>query len=139
VLHEGAQRLQTVTANVAGGDVASFIQAAKPKIATEVELPAGTYLQFAGAAEAQSQSRRDLISNSLIAGAGIILLLSIVTCNWRNLTLILANLPFALVGGVLAVFARLHSFRGRTSASAADTDKVQRRVALWSSGALAPK
>jgi Putative silver efflux pump len=70
-----------------------------------VELPAGTYLQFAGAAEAQSQSRRDLIINSLIAGAGIILLLSIVTCNWRNLTLILANLPFALVGGVLAVFA----------------------------------
>src|SRR5947209_1503692 len=45
------------------------------------------------------------IINSLIAGAGIILLLSIVTCNWRNLTLILANLPFALVGGVLAVFA----------------------------------
>jgi Cu/Ag efflux pump CusA len=105
VLHEGAQRLQTVTANVAGGDVVSFIQAAKPKIATEVELPAGTYLQFAGAAEAQSQSQRDLIINSLIAGAGIILLLSIVTCNWRNLTLILANLPFALVGGVLAVFA----------------------------------
>jgi CzcA family heavy metal efflux pump len=104
VLHEGAQRLQTVTANVAGGDVVSFIQAAKPKIA-EVELPAGTYLQFAGAAEAQSQSLRDLIINSLIAGAGIILLLSIVTCNWRNLTLILANLPFALVGGVLAVFA----------------------------------
>jgi len=104
VLHEGAQRVQTVTANVAGDDVVSFVQAAKPKIATEVELPAGTYLQFAGAAEAQSQSRRDLIINSLIASAGIILLLSIATCNWRNLTLILANLPFALVGGVLAVF-----------------------------------
>jgi len=40
----------------------------------------------------------------LIAGVGIILLLSIVTRNWRNLLLILANLPFALVGGVLAVF-----------------------------------
>jgi len=32
-------------------------------------------------------------------------LLSIVTRNWRNLLLVLANLPFALVGGVLAVFA----------------------------------
>ncbi len=42
--------------------------------------------------------------NSLIAGVGIILLLSIVTRNWRNLLLMLANLPFALVGGVLAVF-----------------------------------
>jgi Cu/Ag efflux pump CusA len=36
---------------------------------------------------------------------GIVVLLSIVARNWRNLVLILANLPFALVGGVLAVFA----------------------------------
>src|SRR5262249_42330637 len=43
--------------------------------------------------------------NSAIAGVGILLLLSIVTGNWRNLMLILANLPFAMVGGVLAVFA----------------------------------
>ncbi len=105
VLHDGARRLQTVTANVAGTDVASFVEAAKAALAAKVQLPAGTYIQFAGAAEAQSQSRRDLIINSLIAGVGIVLLLSIVTRNWRNLLLILANLPFALVGGVLAVFA----------------------------------
>jgi Cu/Ag efflux pump CusA len=105
VLHEGARRLQTVTSNVVGGDVTSFVQAAKAAIAAKVELPAGTYLQFAGAAEAQAQSQQDLIINSLIAGVGIILLLSIVTRNWRNLLLILANLPFAFVGGVLAVFA----------------------------------
>ena len=41
----------------------------------------------------------------MIAGVGIILLLSVVTRNWRNLLLILANLPFALVGGVLAAEA----------------------------------
>jgi Cu/Ag efflux pump CusA len=105
VLHEGAQRVQTVVANVAGGDVASFVRAAKAAIAAKLELAAGTYLRFAGAAEAQSQSRRDLIINSSIAGVGIIVMLSIVTRNWRNLLLILANLPFALVGGVLAVFA----------------------------------
>ena len=104
VLHEGAQRLQTVTANVAGGDVASFVDAAKAAIAANVELPGGTYVQFAGAAEAQSQSRRDLIINSSIASVGVLLLLSVVAGNWRNLLLILANLPFALVGGVLAVF-----------------------------------
>ena len=104
VLHEGARRVQTVTANVAGTDVPSFVQAAKAAIAAKVELPSGTYVQFAGTAEAQTRSRRDLVFNSLIAGVGIILLLSIVTRNWRNLLLILANLPFALVGGVLAVF-----------------------------------
>jgi Cu/Ag efflux pump CusA len=105
VLHEGAQRLQTVTANVAGMDVVSFVQAARAAIAAKVQLPAGIYLQFAGSAEAQSQSQRDLFVNSLIAGIGIVLLLSIVTRNWRNLLLVLMNLPFSMVGGVLAVFA----------------------------------
>lgn len=105
VQHEGARRLQTVTANVAGRDVASFVQAAQAAISRKVRLPPGTYLQFAGAAQAQEQSQRDLLINALIAGVGIVLLLSIVTRNWRNLLLILANLPFALVGGVQAVFA----------------------------------
>jgi CzcA family heavy metal efflux pump len=105
VLHEGARRVQTVTANVTGTDLVSFVQAAKAFINSKVQLPAGTYIQFAGAAEAQSRSQRDLIVNSLIAAVGIVLLLSVVTRNWRNLLLVLANLPFALVGGVLAVFA----------------------------------
>jgi CzcA family heavy metal efflux pump len=104
VLHEGARRVQTVTVNVTGTDVASFVQAAKAAIAKKVPLASGTYIQFAGTGEAQSRSQRDLALNSLIAGVGVILLLSIITRNWRNLLLILANLPFALVGGVLAVF-----------------------------------
>ena len=41
----------------------------------------------------------------MLAALGIVLLLSIVLTNWRNLFLVLANIPFALVGGVLAVFA----------------------------------
>ncbi len=105
VLHEGARRVQTVTANVIGTDVVSFVRAAKAMIASKIRLPSGTYIQFAGAAEAQSRSQRDLIVNSLIATIGIVLLLSVVTRNWRNLLLVLANLPFALVGGVLAVYA----------------------------------
>jgi CzcA family heavy metal efflux pump len=105
VLHEEARRLQTVTANVAGSDVTSFVQVAKAAVAAKVLVPVGTYIHFAGTAEAQSQSRQDLIANSAIAGLGIILLLSIVTRNGRNLFLVLVNIPFALVGGVLAVFA----------------------------------
>ena len=42
--------------------------------------------------------------HSLIAAAGIVLLLAIVFRNGRNLLLVLANLPFALVGGLLAIF-----------------------------------
>lgn len=105
VMHLGAQRLQTVTANVAGRAVTAFVQDAKAAIAAKVQLPVGTYIQFTGAAQGQSQSQRDLILNSLIAGLGIVMLLSFATRGWRNLVLVLVNLPFALVGGVLAVFA----------------------------------
>jgi CzcA family heavy metal efflux pump len=105
VSHLGGRRLQTVTANVAGRDVASFVQDAQAAVSANVELPSGVYVEFAGSAQAQAQSRRDLLIHSSIAAIGVVLLLSIVTRNWRNLLLVLVNLPFALVGGVLAVFA----------------------------------
>ena len=105
VQHDGGRRLQTVTASVAGRNVASFARDAEAAIRARVRLPPSGYLEFAGAAQAQSQSQRALVINGLLAGVGIVLLLSIVTRNWRNLLLVLANLPFALVGGVLAVFA----------------------------------
>jgi len=68
-----------------------------------VTLPAGTYLDFAGSAAEQARSRRDLLVHAGIAAVGIIVLLSVVMGSARNLLLVLANLPFALVGGVLVV------------------------------------
>jgi CzcA family heavy metal efflux pump len=103
VLHQGARRVQTVTANVVGRDVDSFVAQARRKIAREVALPPGTYVTFSGSAEEQARSRRDLLVASGFAGAGILLLLGLVTGHWRNLLLVLANLPFAAVGGVIAV------------------------------------
>ncbi|HAM73653.1 MAG TPA: CusA/CzcA family heavy metal efflux RND transporter, partial [Verrucomicrobiales bacterium] len=44
-----------------------------------------------------------LALNSGVAAIGILMLLSVVFGNWRNLLLVLANLPFALVGGILAL------------------------------------
>jgi CzcA family heavy metal efflux pump len=103
VLHRNTQRVQTVTANVSGRDLESFVADARKKIADEVELPPGAHVEFTGAAEAQARSRRDLLVNSLLAATGIVLLLSFVSGHWRNLALVLINLPFAFVGGVFAV------------------------------------
>jgi Cu/Ag efflux pump CusA len=105
VLHEGARRVQTVTLNVAGNNVGAFVRNAQQQIASKVKLAPGDYLQFTGTAEAEAQARRDLVVHSLLAALGIVLLLWVVLMNGRNLLLVLANLPFALVGGVLAVFA----------------------------------
>jgi CzcA family heavy metal efflux pump len=105
VIHEGAQRLQQVTCNVEGRDVASFAAEAQRNVARRVSLPAGTFVVYGGSAQAEGQAARDLVVHSLMAGAAIVLLLAVLFGSWRNVLLILANLPFALVGGVLAVFA----------------------------------
>jgi len=104
ILHDGARRVQAITCNVAGRDLNSFTADAKKKILAGVSFPAGTYLSFTGAAAGQARSRQDLLVHALIAGVGLVLLLSIVIGHWHNLVLVLVNLPFALVGGVLAVF-----------------------------------
>lgn len=102
VQHLGAQRVQAVTANVAGRDIAGFVAAAKRKIAKEVRLPEGVYVTFSGAAEAQAAARRDLLLHAALAGFGIVVLLAIVTGSAANLMLVLVTLPFAFVGGVAA-------------------------------------
>jgi CzcA family heavy metal efflux pump len=104
ILHDGARRVQAVTCNVSGRDVNSFTVEAQKRIRALVKLPPGEYVQFSGTAAAQARSRNELMIHSLLAFAGIVLLLSIVLRSARNLLLVLVNLPFALVGGVLALF-----------------------------------
>ena len=104
VMHEGARRRQTVTCATSGRDVTSFVEEAKKQVAAKVSFPAGTYAAFTGAAEAKAKAQRELLLHSAIAAVGILMLLTIVFHNWRNLLLVLVNVPFALVGGVLAVW-----------------------------------
>lgn len=96
--------METVTLDVPGGDLNTFLREAQRRL-SRISFPAGTYVAFAGTTEAQARSRHELLLHSLLAGFGIILLLSAVMRNYRNLLLVLANLPFALVGGVVAAWA----------------------------------
>ncbi len=102
ILHSGAQRLQTVTCNVTGRDLNSFFAELRDRIHDEIDLPADVNLEFTGAAVAQARSREELLVHSLIAGVGIMVLLYVALRRVRNLALVLVNLPFSLVGGVLA-------------------------------------
>lgn len=102
ILHSGAKRIQTVTANNFTQDSTSFNNDLKNRIKSDVKLSAGSYLEFTGEAEANAQSREDLIVHSLLAGAAIFLVLYIAFGRLRNLLLTFVNLPFALIGGVLA-------------------------------------
>lgn len=104
IAHERAQRRQQVTCNVVGRDMASFVADLQEQLG-KISFPSGVYPSLGGAAMAQKAARNELLVHSAIAGIGIILLLSIVFHNTRNLLLVLANVPFALIGGVVAAFA----------------------------------
>ncbi len=102
ILHAGSKRIQTVTANVQNRDLDNFNGELKKRIKTDVLLNAGNYIEFTGEAEANAQSREDLMVHSLLAIVAIFLMLYIAFGRLRNLLLTFANLPFALIGGVLA-------------------------------------
>jgi Cu/Ag efflux pump CusA len=83
--------------------VTSFVAEAKKQVKAKVNF-GSTYAVFSGAAQAKERAQRELLLHSGIAAVGILLLLAVVFHNWRNMLLLLANVPFALVGGVLAVW-----------------------------------
>jgi CzcA family heavy metal efflux pump len=105
VLHSGGRRIQTVTANVNDRDLQAFEAQARQAIDEQVKPSEGNYLVFSGTAAAQRQAQVDLIVHSLIAGIGIFLLLYIAFNSLHNLIITFVNLPFALIGGVIAVLA----------------------------------
>jgi len=103
-VHEGTLRRQQVTCDVEGRDVASFAAEVKRKIRSQVALPPGVFVAYGGTAEAQNEALQELLLHSTVAAVVIVLLLSIVFANSRNMLLVLVNVPFALAGGVLAAF-----------------------------------
>ena len=103
ILHQGAQRKQTITANVIDRDMDSFMQELKSKVLDEIPFSANSYPEFTGAAVEQAQAKEDLLLHSLMAGAGVLIFIYIAIGNSRNVLLTLANLPFSLIGGLAAV------------------------------------
>jgi Cu/Ag efflux pump CusA len=104
IAHEGGLRRQAVTCNVGKNlDTATFVAEAERQVKA-MALPAGVSYAFTGEHEAQRTARRELLLGSLVAGAGIAVLLGMAFGSARRLVLVLLNLPFALVGGVAAVY-----------------------------------
>jgi Cu/Ag efflux pump CusA len=101
--HDGGQRRISVTFNVSGRSLQDVVAEARHRIDSSVRLPAGFFVEFTGAAAAERQTRNELLLYSLLALALIFGVL-MVAFRWRaNSLLVLVNLPFCLIGGVLAI------------------------------------
>jgi CzcA family heavy metal efflux pump len=101
---ENVQRRIIVQANVAGRDLGSVIDDVRREIAQRVALPRGYFAQYGGQFEAQERAARQIALLSLGAIAGIFVLLVVALGSARLATLVMVNLPLALIGGVATVF-----------------------------------
>ena len=103
ITHDGGRRMQTVSVNLGRRAVSGFVREAQARVSREVAMPPGTYAVFAGESEARAQSQRDLSMYGAMSLTGIALLLFLALKSRRGVLLVMVNLPFALVGGVLGV------------------------------------
>ena len=103
ILHQGSQRRQAVTCNVIDRDMDTFMEELKARVLKEIPVSAASYPEFTGAAVEQAQASNELVLHSLLAGVGVMVFIYIAIGSLRNAILALVNLPFALIGGVVAV------------------------------------
>jgi CzcA family heavy metal efflux pump len=103
ILHQNGQRLQSITSQVVNRDIVSFMDELEKTILEKVRFTAELYPEFTGAAIEQAKAKEELLILSLLVMAVVMMLVYIAIGSFRNVILMLVNLPFALVGGVIAV------------------------------------
>ena len=101
---ERASRMVVITSNVKGRDLVSFVEEAKQKITAQIKLETGYHIQFGGQFENQQRAAKRLSIVIPIALMLIFILLFSTFHSIRQTLLILANIPFAMIGGVFALW-----------------------------------
>jgi CzcA family heavy metal efflux pump len=101
---ENVQRKTVVSANVAGRDQKSVVDEIRKKIEGNIKLPEGYRIEYGGQFESEAEASKTLVVTSLLALFVIFFLLYQEFKNIKISTIILINLPLALIGGVLSVW-----------------------------------
>jgi cobalt-zinc-cadmium resistance protein CzcA len=100
---DGVRRIG-VEMNISGRDIGGFVAEAKQKIKEKVKLPPGYYITWGGQFENQQRAMNRLMIIGPVAISLILLLLYVTFRSIRLALLVISNLPFALIGGVFALF-----------------------------------
>jgi cobalt-zinc-cadmium resistance protein CzcA len=104
--HENGERRIVIQTNVRGRDVGSFVAEAAEKLSASLQVPTGYYLTWGGQFENQQRAMARLSLVIPLSIAIIFLLLFVTFQRIRQAMLVLLNVPFAMVGGVAALWIR---------------------------------
>ncbi|MEW5790455.1 MAG: efflux RND transporter permease subunit [Pseudomonadota bacterium] len=102
---EMGNRYSVVIANVRGRDLVGFVDEAKRLVAQKMKLPTGYHITWGGQFENQQRAAKRLSLVVPISLGLIFLLLFSTFGSVRQALLVLSNIPFALVGGIVALWA----------------------------------
>lgn len=103
---EDGQRRIVVMSNVRGRDLGSFVAEVRSKIDRNVALSTGYFIEYSGQFENQERATRRLLLIVPLAIALIFVLLYLTFTSAKLALLVVANVPFALVGGIAALWVR---------------------------------
>lgn len=106
ISRENAQRRVAIQTNVRGTDLGSFVRLAQEKVNSSLKLPAGYEIEWGGQFENQWRANRRLMFVLPVSIAVIFALLFATFHSVKQAALILLNVPFALVGGIAALWLR---------------------------------
>ncbi len=104
ISRENVQRKIVISANVAGRDLNGVVSDIKKNIETSIQLPEGYRIEYGGQFESAESASKILFFTSIFAICVIFLLLYGEFRNATLSTIILVNLPLALIGGVFAIW-----------------------------------
>ena len=97
-------RMVVVTANVEGRDLVGFVEEARQKVTAQVSMPEGYWLKWGGQFENQQRAAARLGIVVPISIGLVFLLLFLTFGSMKEAALILSNIPFAMIGGVFALW-----------------------------------
>ncbi|MGL2501561.1 efflux RND transporter permease subunit [Helicobacter pylori] len=105
VVRENSMRMSVVRSNVVGRDLNSFVEEAKKVIAQNIKLPSSYYITYGGQFENQQRANKRL---STVIPLSILAIFFILFFTFKSIPLallILLNIPFAVTGGLIVLFA----------------------------------
>ncbi|WP_164866619.1 efflux RND transporter permease subunit [Helicobacter pylori] len=105
IVREDSRRMSVVRSNVVGRDLNSFVEEAKKAITQDIKLPPSYYITYGGQFENQQRANKRL---STVIPLSILAIFFILFFTFKSIPLallILLNIPFAVTGGLIALFA----------------------------------
>ncbi len=104
ITRENGKRYIAVQCNVRGRDIGSIVRESTRKIYDQIELPFGYYLKWGGQFELKARAEKKLYVVLFVTLILILVLLFDYLKSWRDILVILVNLPVSLSGGILSLW-----------------------------------